>query len=225
MRIYTKVVRDIETWEVLEEEFFEYEGPMELCKGSNSKNEQKAADATRTDQASKTNAALAQQQGYMKPVDEMTSQIMANGGLTPGMESAMTAQYMNNIPAQFRGIAGNINNQQVARGMVGGQMGAGSGDVARQFGALGAAQAGAQQEGFLNTQFAKQQGMQQAMAARMGLGQMAGQNVSGFNQGTIGALGQGVTAGNNADQASTGLWGSLIGAAGALGGGALARRP
>jgi len=225
MKIYTKIVRDIETWEVSEEEYFEYEGPVELCKGSASAAEQKRADAVNTDQQAKTNQALAQQQGYMKPVDDLTSQIMANGGLTQGMESAMTAQYMNNIPAQFRGVAGNINNQLTARGISGGQMGAGGGDVARQFGALGAAQAGAQQEGFLNTQFAKQQGLQQAMAAKMGLGQLAGQNISGFNQGTMSSLGQGVTAANNKDQAGTALWGSLIGAAGGLGSAALGRLP
>jgi len=48
----------------------------------------------------------------------------------------MTSLVMNNIPAQFRGIQGNINNQLVARGITGGQSGAGSGDVARQFGQL-----------------------------------------------------------------------------------------
>src|SRR5258708_24357700 len=104
MRIYTKIVRDIETWELLESEFFEYAGAVESLKGSNSKNEQKAADATRADQTAKTNAALGQQTGYLKPVDDVTNQIISNGGLLPGMESAMTAQYMNNIPAQFRGV-------------------------------------------------------------------------------------------------------------------------
>lgn len=37
MKIYNKIVWDIETLEVLEEDSFEYTGPIALCKGGKSK--------------------------------------------------------------------------------------------------------------------------------------------------------------------------------------------
>lgn len=224
MRIYTKVVRDIETWELLESEFFEYSGPIEYLKGGASKAEQAAADKMRESQTGLMQQALGMQNMQLGAVNKVLDPMIANGGLAPGVESAMTSQVMNNIPAQFRGVQGNINNQLVARGITGGQAGAGGGDVARQFGQLGAMQAALQQQGLTDIQLQKQGALMGDLGLKMGIGSQFGQNVSGFNQGALGSLGQGVTAANNADQASTGLWGSLIGAGASLGSGYLGRK-
>ncbi len=224
MKIYTKIVRDIETWELLESEFFEYSGPVDLCKGGASKAEQAAADQQRAMQNQLTQQQLNMQMGQLASVNKTLDPMIANGGLAPGVESAMNSQVMNNIPAQFRGVQGNINNNLVARGITGGQMGAGGGDVARQFGQLGAMQAAMQQQGLTDVQLQKQNALMGDLGLKMGVGQQFGQNVGGFNQGASSALGQGVTAANNADQASTGLWGSLIGGAAGLGSAYLGRK-
>lgn len=223
MRIYTKVIRDIETWDLLHAEYFEYSGPVEWCKGGASKAEQAAADQQRAMQNQLTQQQLNMQMGQLASVNKTLDPMIANGGLAPGVESAMTSQVMNNIPAQFRGVQGNINNQLVARGITGGQAGAGGGDVARQFGQLGAMQSAMQQQGLTDIQLQKQGALMGDLGLKMGIGSQFGQNVAGFNQGASSALGQGVTAANNADQASTGLWGSLIGAAGSLGSAAIKR--
>ncbi len=224
MKIYTKVVRDIETWELLESEFFEYSGPIELCKGGASKAEQSNADAMRAAQTGLMQQALGAQNMQLGAVNKVLDPMIANGGLAPGVESAMNSQVMNNIPAQFRGVQGNINNNLVARGITGGQMGAGGGAVARQFGQLGAMQAAMQQQGLTDVQLQKQNALMGDLGLKMGVGGQYGGQVGGFNQGSLGALGQGVTAANNADQASTGLWGSLIGGAAGLGSAYLGRK-
>jgi hypothetical protein len=218
MKITTKIVFDIESWTVLEHEWFEYSGPVDMFKGSNSKAEQAAADAQRQAQTGLMQQALGAQNMQLGAVNATLDPMIANGGLAPGVENAMTAQVMNNIPAQFRGIQGNINNQLVARGITGGQSGAGGGDVARQFGQLGAMQASMQQQGLTDIQMQKQQALMGDLGLKMGIGSQYGQQMSGFNQGASSALGQGVTAANNADQASTGLWGAALGALGGLGG-------
>jgi hypothetical protein len=130
------------------------------------------------------------------------------------LQNTLNAQVINGIPQQFQNIQGQLNNSLVARGMTGGQM-AGSGGVAQGFGQLGAMEAGLQQQGLANVQIQKANLLNNALAAKMGIAGMYGQNTGLFNQGSLGALGQGVTAANNADQAQSGFWGSVIG--GALG--------
>jgi len=225
MRITYKAVYDIETWELLEWEGDPcYCGPIELVKGSHSSAEQSNADQQRAMENNLTQQQLAMQQQQFQmqqkqldSVNATVDPIIAAGGLAPGVQSALTAQLMNTIPQQFQNVAGNINNSLVARGITGGGM-AGSGDIARDFGALGAAQAGMQQQGLTDIQLQKQQGLMQALGLKMGVGGMYGQNMGlfgqgagSFNAGAGTALNAGVQAGYNADQASTSLMGPLLG--------------
>lgn len=50
MRVTTKAVFDIETWDLLEWEGFDYDGPVEECKGSNSKQQMQIADQNQAQQ-------------------------------------------------------------------------------------------------------------------------------------------------------------------------------
>ena len=172
-------------------------------KGDHSSREQSNADAIRQQQFD-----LMQQQ--LSGVNSILDPIISAGGMLPSQQSALTSIALNDIPQQFQGVQGNINNQLVARGITGGNM-AGSGDVARDFGRLGAMEAGLQQNALSNIQLQKQQQLMQALGVKTGLTGM-------FNSGGLSALNSGVTAANNADQAQTSFWGSMFGALGSLGG-------
>lgn len=173
-------------------------------KGGNSQNEMSQANKISQQQFN-----MMQQQ--MNSVNSVLNPLIANGGMMPSQQQAMTAIGLNNIPQQIQGVAGNINNQLVARGITGGQM-AGSGDIARNFAGLGAMEAGLQQNVMSNVQLQKQQQLMSALGMQAGMAGM-------FNQGGLSALGSGVTAANNADQAQTSFMGSLLGAIDSVGGG------
>jgi hypothetical protein len=219
--VTTRIVWDIETYSVLEHDWHFYDGPWEMVKGGNSKAEMASADQQRTMQNQIAQQQLQLQQQQLSGVNAVLDPMIANGGLAPGVENAMTSLVMNNIPAQFRGIQGGINNALVARGISGGQTGAGSGDVARQFGELGSMQAALQQQGLSNIQLQKQSALLGDLGLKLGIGSQFGQNVGSFNTGASNALNSGVTAANNADQAQTGFFGSLVGGLAGLGGQAI----
>ena len=180
--------------------------PVSGGKGGHSSAEQSNADQIRQQQFN-----LMQQQ--LQGVNNILDPLISAGGMTPQQQQSMTAIALNDIPQQFQGVQGNINNQLVARGITGGQMG-GSGDIARNFGQLGAMEAGLQQNALSNIQLQKQQQLMNALSIKGGLTGM-------FNSGGLSALGSGVTAANNADQASTSWMGPVFGALGSIGGAAL----
>jgi len=194
-----------------------YDGVM---KGGHSAAEQSNADSLRKEEFALMGKQLALQQGQFDAVNAAVNPIIAAGGMSPQQQASETAMFMNNLPAQFRGLEGNINQQLVARGMTGGGM-AGSGDVARNFGSLGAMEAGLQQQGMLGIQQQKYQQLMQAVGAKMGVAGMFGNNVGGFNSGTVGSLNAGVNAAQNADASSVSWMGPLFGALGAVGGGGM----
>lgn len=195
------------------EGFATYEG---LLKGDASKVEQAAADQQRQMQNQLMKQQLAMQQQQISGVNSAVDPIIAQGGMSPEQQAALTSLAMNNIPNQFRGIQGQVNNSLVARGITGG-MNAGSGDIARDFGSLGALQGSLQQQSLSGIQAQKYQQLMQAVGAKMGVAGLYGQNTGTFNQGAGQALGQGVQAAQNVDQAQGALLGSLIGAAGSIG--------
>lgn len=53
MKIYNKIVWDIETLEVLEEDSFEYTGPIALCKGGGGKSKSSSVEYTYTETPTK----------------------------------------------------------------------------------------------------------------------------------------------------------------------------
>ncbi len=215
MRITYRAVYDIETWELLEwEGDLSYSGPIEYVKGSHSSAEQAAADAQRTQENANAQRQLEMQQRQIDMVNPTLQKIIQAGGMLPEQQSALISQLMNGIAQQQGNVVGQINQSLASRGISGGDM-AGSGDIARDFGGLGAAMSGLQQQGSLGIQQMKMSGLEQAMNTALGIGGMYGQNFGSFNQGAGNALNAGVQAGYNADQASTSLLGPLLG--GALG--------
>jgi len=109
----------------------------------------------------------------------------------------------------------------VARGITGGQN-AGSGDIARNFGQLGAMQAALQQQGAIGTAETMNQQrlglLQNDLGLKLGIANQYGGNIGTFNSGASNALNSGVTAANNVDQAATSWMGPVFGALGGLGG-------
>lgn len=199
-----EIVISMETGEVLSRSTVEYDGPWELCKGGNSKAEMNQANKLERQQLD----LMQKQLGMVNPT---LQKLIANGGMTPETQAALTSLTMNQLPASYNNLEGQLSNQLTQRGVTGGQN-AGGGDIARTFGALGSQEAQAQQAGLSNIELQKQQGLFSSLGLAQGL-------VPTFNQGATSALGSGVTAANNADQASTGFWGSLFGALGTMGGG------
>lgn len=193
-------------------------------KGGHSFNEQQQADKLRQQEFDLTKQQLGLQNNVLGGVDTQLQSLINAGGMSPQQQAAMTSIALNDIPQQFGGVQGQIANQLTARGISGGQFGAGSGDIARQFGALGAMEAGQQQSALSNIQLQKAQQLQQALGMRLGVAGAYGGNVGTFNSGTIGTLGASVGAANNADQAQTSWMGPVFGALGSIGGG-FAGRP
>src|SRR5690349_20076219 len=89
-------------------------------KGDHSSAEQANADQQRAMENQLMQPQLSMQMGQLKGVNAAVDPIIAAGGMSQQQQAALTSQVMNNIPQQFQGIQGNINNQLVARGMTGG---------------------------------------------------------------------------------------------------------
>jgi hypothetical protein len=194
------------TWRETVERYLAEGRTVSGGKGGHSAQEQSNADAVRQQQFN-----LMQQQ--LQSVNSILNPMIANGGMMPAQQQALTAIALNDIPQQFKGVAGNINDQLVSRGITGGDM-AGSGDIARNFAGLGAMEAGLQQNALSNIQLQKQQQLMNALGIKGGMLGM-------FNQGGLSALNSGVTAANNADQAATSWMGPVFGALGSIGGAAM----
>lgn len=196
-----------------------------MGKGSASKAEQQAADARTKSQDDLAKGQLAMQQKQLSDVNAVADPMIARGGMSAEQEAALNSILMNSLPQQFNNVQGQINNNLVARGITGGQQGAGSGDVARQFGSLGAMEAGLQQQGMSNIQLQKAAQLQGLLGLKMGVGSQYGNNVGTFNSGGSSSLNAGVTAANNADQAQTSWMGPVFGALGGVGAAFAGKKP
>lgn len=192
-----------------------------MCSGGgNSKSEMDQANAVRQQELNTMQQQLAMQMNQINSVNSVLDPIIANGGMSPSQQAAMQSLVLNSLPQQMNNAVGQLNQNLVARGITGGTN-AGGGLAAQGFGQLAAMEGALQQQGLSNIQVQKGQQLMQALGAKMGVANMFGNNVSGFNAGGLGALNSGVTAAHNADQAQSGLFGSLIGAGLGLGSKAL----
>ncbi len=218
MRIYTKIVYD-KNIQLIEAEcdWYEYFGKINHCKGNASKNEQSAADTQRTQENQLMQQQLAMQQQQLAGVNAVADPAIAAGGMFPGQEAAMTSLLTNNLANTYRQGIGNVNQGLVARGLSGGQGGAGGGAVAGNLGMMSAMLGNQQQQGLSDIQLAKAQQMQGLLGLKLGIGSQYGGNVGGFNQGALSALGQGVQAAKNVDEAQTSWMGPVFGALGGMG--------
>jgi len=213
----TRIVWNMESLEVIERTTVPYDGPWELCKGDNSQAEMKKADALSQQQIDLQKQQFGLQQTQLGMVNPALQSIIANGGMLPAQEAAMRSSAMAQTGAAGNQAIGAINNALVARGVTGGGN-AGSGDIAKNYGALEQGLAGQQASSMQNIQLAKGQGLNNAMNTALGIGGMYGSQATAAGGQAVGALGSGVTAANNADQAQGGFWGSLIGGLAGMGG-------
>lgn len=209
-RFAHEIILNSETLEVISADWHEYEGPVWFCKGP-SKDEMNLQNQIQQGQLNLQQQQLALQQGQFNMVNPTLQSMIQNGGLTPQALSALQANTINALPAQFNNLYGQLGQELTARGVTGGQM-AGGGDIARQFGSLGAQEAGLAQQGQFNIAQLQQQGLLGAMGTALGIGGQYGGNVGTFGQGASSAGSSATSAANAATQASTGLWGSLFGA-------------
>lgn len=228
MRIYSKAVSKwseaTRRYELVEREsvWREYSGSLALAKGGASKAEMQSADQQKAleDQLAQQQLGLQQQQ--LGLIDPVIQRIIANGGLLPEQQAALTAANQNLIGQNYAQNVGAINQALLTRGVSGGQN-AGGGATAGLYGGMLAALAGQQQQGVFQIQQAKQAGLQGALNTALGVGGQYGQNVGAFNSGANQALGAGVTAAGNYDQAQSSVLGPLLGAVGGLGGSAITK--
>jgi len=189
-------------------------------KGGNSKAEMKKANTLSDTQLALMNKQLDQQLSMMGVVNPAIKSLIASGGLSPDVEAAMKSAAMGQIGTGANQAAGAINQNLVARGITGGGM-AGSGDVARDYGALYAGLQGQKASALQNVALSKQQALMQALGLGGNVGSMYGQQAGTFGGQATSALGIGQNAAQAADQASTGFWGSLVGGLAGMGGMAL----
>lgn len=185
-------------------------------KGDNSKAEMNRANQISAQQLDLQKQQLGMQQTQLSGVNSVLDPLIKAGGMTPEQQAALTSLSLNNIPESFAQSRGNVNSSLAARGMSGGPF-AGSGAVASSFGGLDAMENQLKQQSLSQIQLQKQQQLMNALGLKMGVGSQFGQNVGTFGNQGVNALGIGQNAAQAADQASTGFWGSLVGAAAGLG--------
>src|SRR5260370_14120498 len=140
MRITYQATYDIETGQL--ESWtgdLGYTGQVAQCKGSHSSAEQTAADSQRAMENQLMQQQLAMQQKQLADVNAVADPIIAAGGLAPGIQAALTSLAMNQLPQDFQNTMAGANTAMLRRGITGGNM-AGSGDIARSYGQLGAMQ-------------------------------------------------------------------------------------
>ena len=189
-------------------------------KGQNSIDEMKRANdlGDARDAMMRSTMDLAQQR--FATAEPMIRSLIQNKGMLPEQEAALRSQAMAMTGSTEKDIVGQLNSSLVARGITGGGN-AGSGDIARNFGGLESGLAGMRANLEQGIQLQKTQGLQGALGMELGAGSTLLGGAMGFGGQGVSALGSGVTAANNADQASTALWGSLIGGLAGLGGDAM----
>jgi hypothetical protein len=202
-------ILDIESGEWLYREHLT--GPMVLAKGGPSQTAMNTETQQQTLQNQLAQQQLQMQQNQISMVNPTLQSIISGGGFLPGVQSALTSQALNSLPQQYNNLYGQLSNQLVQRGVIGGQN-AGGGQVAAQFGSLGAQEAGQQAQLLSQIPIQGQQNVMGALNTALGVSGQYGQNVGAFNQGASSAGSSAVTAANAATQAQTGFWGSLFGA-------------
>ncbi len=205
------IVVDSETLQVISADWHDYDGPVALAKGNPSTQQLAIENTQMQNQNQLQQQQLSMQQGQLAQVNPALQAMIANGGLTPQALAALRANTINALPAQYNNLYGQIGQQLTARGVTGGQN-AGGGDIARQFGSLGAQEAGQSQQGQFNIAQLQQQGLLGAMGTSLGIGQQYGQNVATAGQGANSAGSSATSAANQATQSQGAFWGSLFGA-------------
>ena len=189
-------------------------------KGGNSKAEMGRANQLEDQRNQLLQQQLQMQQKQLAMVNPSLSAIIQAGGMLPAQQAAMTSNALNQIGAGEQQAIGAINQNLVARGITGGGM-AGSGDIARNYGALQQGLLGQTAQSLNDIQIAKGQGLMGAIQTGLGEAGMFGNQATQFGGQGVNALGIGQQAAGQADQAQTGFWGSVLGGLTGLGSSAI----
>ena len=225
MKIYTKVVWDIESIRVIESESYDYDGPVELACGATggqreiASSQQSFMNQLDSDFASNFGA---QSDIYKNLTQSLTPMLEAGPnqqGFSPAENAALNTQAINTTGANYRNAAQAVGGQLAGRGLPGGS-GDGSGlesGIDQQIKGNLAGQAAGQLSSEQNqiTQANYAQGRQNFFGAEAGLGGVAsGLNPTGLAGQATSAGDAAATSANNIAAANAAPWnavGKLVG--------------
>jgi hypothetical protein len=111
VKITTRAVWDIETGALLEEDSYEYYGPIELAKGdSTQKGQLNLQNTLQQQQLDKQNALTGQIQSSLAPY------LTGNQGFTPQQLAAMNSMAIDTNASQYNSAGNQLRQQLAARG-------------------------------------------------------------------------------------------------------------
>ena len=204
MKIHTRTVWDVDG-HLLEDECFEYEGPIEFGKDHG----EKAASSQQSLDNQRTNEALAQQKAIRDQIMATTSKYTtgAGQGYDPAQLATMISQFQNQNASNFNSAGSSVMDSLRARGAGGGDLPVG-GDFTRGLVDLQSARATSQSQGILGVNLSDQQqalnNKFNALNLQSGQSAQVGANVNTFSGATGNDLAQLVKA-----KSVPGFWQSL----------------
>ena len=220
MRIHTRVVIDMASGAVLEEEGYDYDGPVAECKGDGT------AKAQLNDQNQLQQQAFDAQMGTLNLVkDNLKGYLSGNLGFTPQQKSYMTSQALNQNSEKYNQAGNQVRSALAARGLSGTQTPGGGATAGILSGLYGAKASDASNAiNTINLQDSQQALNNKFNAASIlsGNAQTLGGSLGVFGAGANNSLNQYVTASNQGFGAAftKGLGGALgAGIGGAVTGG------
>lgn len=212
MRVYTRIVIDMETLKVIESDWFDYSGPIALCKGDNTASgaETSQADFSKTLQSAfnTNNAAQQNQLNFLN--NKMQSAIDNPQGYRPDVLASMRAQANDAVSSQAQNVQRSVNNAEMTRG---GASALPSG-VSSQIAASIASQAGeagnrAQQDITIGDANLKNQNQWNAVKAEEGVAGL--ENPTGMSNSETGVADSVSSLGNTVTQSAGPTFGSILG--------------
>ncbi len=118
MRIYTKIIIDMSTLEVLEREGYDYSGPIAECKGDQTAQNTENSQSNFTNQLQSAfatnNAAQQNQLNFLN--NKLQSAINNPEGYSPSTLAAMRAQATDQTAAENQNAERVVNNAQAVKG-------------------------------------------------------------------------------------------------------------
>lgn len=167
MRVTRKIVFDW-TGQVLEHDFYTYEGTVDFCKGSDSAKSIRDQEMAMQKQSFKT-----QQDMIAKLTKAFSGDLSGKNGFDPAMVAAMKASFLNSNDSTFNQAGGMVREALGARGNTGGNPT--GGDFTRGISGLLGAKAGSQSGGLLNVDI---QNAQQAITNKFNAGSILSGNAA-----------------------------------------------
>lgn len=186
-RVWTEIVLSMATGEVLRESFFEYSGPVALCKdhGQDVANQQRQQELNMQTQA--FNKQMAQLDKLNSDFGKYTQG--AGQGYDPAQLAAMRSQALDQNALAYNGAGAGVRSALAARGSAGGDAPVG-GDYTRGIASLEGAAASDRASTLTNIDLSN---LQQALTNKFNAGSILSGNAATLN-GTQGVAGQGASS-------------------------------